>query len=92
MNERDHELDRLLKPLTTLQPTQAQIDRWKTLARAQPRTPKYFWARGIVQMAVAACLGFLISATFFQKEVPIHQTEKKFDGFATIELVDIKSM
>lgn len=93
MNERDKELDQLLKPLINLQPAPGQMDRWKKLLRARPMPSKHFWARSIVQMTAAACIGFLIGAVFFKRpEVSQPQVAKNFDSFATIEYVDVKSM
>lgn len=85
MNDRDRELDELLKPLQNVKPTAMQMRKWQMLA---PRRQSTF-ARRLIELAVAAAVGFVIGASIY-KQVPEpthHFVATNFDPDATIERV-----
>lgn len=86
MNDRDRELDELLKPLQNVKPTAMQMKKWQMLA---PRRRQTTFARRLVELAVAAAVGFVVGASIFkQLPEPTHQfVATNFDPDATIERV-----
>jgi negative regulator of sigma E activity len=89
MSEREDELDRLLKPLAALQPSRQQVARWQMLAPA--KTPVRTWQMQLIQVAAAACVGFIVGAWYINKNQSNQQVADNYDPTATIESVYSKT-
>lgn len=81
MNERDDELDKLLAPIMKVQATDLQIRRWQSVAFKRPTRQR------MIELSVAAALGFLIGASVIWKTQSDRDVAGNFDGYATIESV-----
>lgn len=71
-DDRDNELDRLLKPLKNISPSDLQMQKWQSvLARNQSRDKKIFSLSKIqwmMQLAAAVLVGVLIGAMAFKND------------------------
>lgn len=88
MSDRDHELDGILEPLMRLTPRDQSINKWAALKTKPPQ--KRF--KRVVQIAVAASIGFVIGAISFGKSHEDHGLTENFDSAATIESVYSKTL
>jgi hypothetical protein len=93
MKERDDELDKILKPLLNLKPTEAQTKRWKSVTKLLSKPSYRRFGQRLIPLATAAAIGFLIGAAVFKtNEAPlIPPMNKNFDAYATIETVYVKN-
>lgn len=74
MNQRDDELDKILKPLQEVSPNDFQMQSWqqsvqKSLnkGRGQYSKPRVAWA---LRLMAALFVGFVIGAVFFKQQQP----------------------
>lgn len=69
MNDRDDELDALLKPLRASNPSDSQIITWKRAVENETRIKvfKITKSRMVLQMAAAMLLGILIGGALFKE-------------------------
>ena len=89
MDERDNELDKILKPLADLKPSPQQMARWQSLA--SDRRAKNSWAAQLLQLTAAACVGFIVAAWYFKNHEGNQEVTDNFDPTATIEMLYSKS-
>lgn len=87
MNDRDDELDRLLKPLNELKPSRQQMARWQSIAPMRNRG----WQKQIIQVAAAAFVGFIMGAWYISNHESNQQVADNFDAGATVEMIYSKS-
>lgn len=89
MNDRDRELDELLKPLRNVRPTPEQLAKWQALAPQRTRSA-VVWR--IAELAAACIVGFVIAAAYFrQPSEHIIEVATNFDPDATIERVYVNN-